>query len=318
LFRDIPSEDSVMRNPSMRLRGLLDALVFLAIIGPVGATLGATASLNTTDSYFHITHNPGSPGGATVQQLFQPIQNTSTPSNLFNNPITFEPGGTTIGKGGVGRTQSSTVAKLVFPSGAGVTQTDPVASPSQSASALRIDFYGAFDIINSGSFGPTINGTFSVPFGATVGTGGFALFECNIIWEKIVNGGAPTQVRSPFVINSGTSPSGLFSTPGTYLTSFNATSALNTASMTNTAGKDQLIVRGFVQFASNNDESPSHNGFPEIGPGFGEYLPQTLDEERIFQLVPEAGFEVVPEPATGGLLALGLLGLTRRVGRLRK
>ena len=103
------------------------------------------------------------------------------------------------------------------------------------------------------------------------------------------DGGAPTSVRSPFVINSGTSPSGLFSTPGTYLTSFNATSALNTASMTNTAGKDQLIVRGFVQFASNNDESPSHNGFPEIGSGFGQYLPQNLQEERIFQIVPEAG-----------------------------
>src|SRR5688500_15866722 len=117
-----------------RFRGVLDAVILCAILAPVGAALGASASLNTSNSFFHLTHNPGGPGGSTVQLLNQALQATSTPTNTYNNPITFEPGGNTVGKGGVGRTQSSTIGKVVFPSGAGITQTDPVASPSQSAS----------------------------------------------------------------------------------------------------------------------------------------------------------------------------------------
>src|SRR5918993_170825 len=127
-----------------RFRGVLDAVILCAILAPVGAALGASASLNSTDSFYHVTHNPGGPGGATFQLLNQSIQATSTPTNTYNSPISFEPGGNT--------------------------------------------------------FGPTINGTFSIPFGATVGSGGFALLECQVIWEKIVNGGAATSMRTPFVV----------------------------------------------------------------------------------------------------------------------
>jgi hypothetical protein len=291
------------------------AATTLALFAPAApSAFGASATLNAGLSDWDVVHNPGGPGGTPLTALNYAIQGTSTPTVTFSNTITFEPGGTTKAKAGVGRSQSATVAKVVFPSGVGVDQTDPVAAPSQSASACKIDFNAVFDITGAGSFGPSVNGTFSVPFGAKVGAGGFALFECDVHWDAVINGVTTPNVRAPFTINAGTSPSGLFSSPGTYLTSFNApAAAFSPSSIPNTAGTDQLIVHGFIQFVVNNDEAPSLGAFPEVGTGVDQFLPKNIDEEMILQMVPEVGFEVVPEPAAAALLAgLAPLLLRRR------
>src|SRR5687767_12541567 len=191
-----------MGNHTSRLRGVLDAFILLAIIGPTGAALAATASLNSSLSSWNLLHHPGSGSSPGASVTFTPgiaIQSTSTPSITYNSLKTFKTSpsaGTTRGKAGVGRTQSSTVAKLVFPAGIGVDQTDPP-SATQSSSAVRIEFHAVFDIVGAGSFGPTINSIFSVPFGATIAPGGTAQFDAHIEWFKKI-GVTTSAARTPY------------------------------------------------------------------------------------------------------------------------
>ena len=295
----------------------------LAVVAAApAAAMAASASLNSGLSSATRLHHPGSGSPGTVAL---PIQSTSSPSMTYSSTLTFT-GGSTKGKAAVGRTQSSTVAKLVFPTGVGVDQTDP--GHVQPASAVRIDFSAIFDITGSGSFGPSINGVFSVPFGATIAPGGAAEFQCHINWDaKIIgqNSNNFFQVRPDYVVTPGSG--GLFTnntqSTQSVLTSFTAPAApFSPSSIAGGAGH-QLRVSGFVQFAANNDDGPVTGLFPrdaadgtdpnDVDP-FAFYQPKNADEERILQLIPEAGFEVVPEPASGVLFAGGtaLLLVQRR------
>ena len=78
-----------------------------ASLTPAAAALAAAPTYNSSQSYWHVTHNPGGPGGSTNQILNQALQN-GTPTNTYNHTETFKVGGTTKAKAGVGRTQSST------------------------------------------------------------------------------------------------------------------------------------------------------------------------------------------------------------------
>jgi hypothetical protein len=276
----------------------------VVVLLPAAAAF-AQPTYNAGQSYWHVTHNPGGPGGSTNQILNQALQ-SGTPTNTYSHTELFQGSGSTKAKAGVGRTQSSTVAKVLFPSGLGVDQIDP--SHTQSSSVVRIDFKGVWDI--NTTFGPSITGVFTVPFGATVGSGGSALFECSVSWDKIVNGVGPTAARTSYTASQSFGP-------GTYLTSFTAPSApFGPLTFTPTAGVDQIIVRGWVQFAVNNDDEPTYSSMPEFGTGPGQFQPRPGHEEedsRIFQIEPLAGFELTaaPEPGALSLLAGASLFLLR-------
>ena len=276
-----------------------------AVLIPAAASF-AQPTYNAGQSYWHVTHNPGGPGGTSHQILNQALQN-GTPTITYDHTMPFQGGGTTRAKAGVGRTQSSSQAKTLFPTGLGVDQIDP--THTQSSSVIRIDFKTVWDINNT--FGPSITGVFSVPFGATVASGGSALFECNVQWDKIINGVGPTAARASYATSQAFGP-------GTYLTSFTAPSApFGPITFTPTAGVDQIIVRGWVQFAvNNNHDGPVYSSFPESGSGPGQYLPRPgheLEDEAVLNLEPIAGFEIpaAPEPASLSLLAAGSLFLRR-------
>ena len=280
----------------------------VGLLVPAGTSF-AQLSYNAGPSYWHVTHNPGGPGGSSHQILNQALQNTSSPTITYDHTTLFQGSGSTRAKAGVGRTQSSTQGKIVWPAGLGVDQIDP--SHTQSSSVIRVDFKAVWDVTSN--FGPSITGVFSVPFGAKVGSGGSALFEANVSWDKVINGAGPTAARTSWSMSQAFGP-------GTYLTTFSAPSApFGPLTMTNSAGVDQLIVRGWVQFAANNNHSgPVYTSFPESGNEPQQFLPRPgseSEDEAVLLEIPDAGFEVdtenIPEPAALSLLVAAPLVLTR-------
>lgn len=314
----------MVRTPSLT-RATLGVVASLSLLAPAGAALGASASLTGVGSSATLLHHPGAGTGTPFSQALA-IQGTSSPTIEYTATRTFT-GGTTKGKAGVGRNQSSTIAKLVFPTGIGVDQTDP--GHVQGSSVTRIDFVAIFDIVGSGSFGPSINGVFSIPFGATIGAGGSAEFQCHVDWDaKIIgqNGNNFFSVRPDYDVTPGNG--GLFNNntqnPMNVLTSFTAPSApFSPSSIVGGVG-NQLRVQGFVQFAANNDNAPVTVDFPrDAADGtdpndpdpYNLFQASTPDEEKILLLIPETGFEVdttIPEPACGAVVAMGALLMSRR------
>jgi MYXO-CTERM domain-containing protein len=292
-----------MHNPRRSgFRRLLAAAAVVALWSVPTFALTPTFSSGSA-SYIH---DPGGPLGASTSGAL-PLQNTGSPSNTLNpDTITFQsPSGKTNAKAGIGRTQSSTVAKVVFPSGMGVDQTDP--NHVENGSALRVDFSSTWNITGAGSFGPSVSGVFSVPFAASIGAGGSAQVDIEVHWDAIVNGVNMPDVRSPYVVSN---PYG----PGSVITAFTApASPFSPSSFTDHASTDQIKVYGFVQIRVNNDDAPSATEFPyqtsQLFPG-AEQDPAFKD---IFAIEPHAGFEVTPEPSAAALLAVGgLLALRRR------
>jgi hypothetical protein len=304
-----------MNTTSTRSRGFRGLLAAAAVVA-----LSGVPALAVTPTFFSGSasriHDPGSPLGVASSAGIT-LQNTGTPS-YTSNTITFQnnspnTNGTTKANIGIGRTQSSTVAKVVFPSGFGVDQTDP--NHVESGSALRVDFTSTWSI-TGGTFGPAVSGVFSVPFAAVVGGGGSAQFECEVHWDAIVNGVSAPDVRAPYYVGPSYPTTGTFG-PGNYITSFTApASAFSPSSFADSPGTDKITVRGFVQIRVNNDDAPSSTEFPyqtsQLFPG-AEQNPEYHD---ILQIEPIAGFEVTPEPSTGLVLAAGGLLALRR-GRRR-
>jgi hypothetical protein len=321
-----------MRKHFTRACGAACVAALPSLFVPLQAD-AATASLNGSSSWT-LTHNPGGPGGSATTTPGLTDQATSTPSITYSNTKTFKVGGTTKGKAGVGRSVSSTVAKTIFPSGIGVDQTDP-APASQSASVVRIDFNSIFDITGAGTFGPTINGVFSIPLGVTIAPGGVAQFGCHIEWDKKVSG-VTSQARPDYDINDGITyttggngTGGLFTNPSgssiSVLKSFTVDSApFSPSSITGGVG-DQLICHGWIQFAANNDNGPVSTvtprdpndqdpdpGNPDPDP-FSIFDSSTPEDLQILSMVPQAGFEVpdLPEPTSALLFAAAPLILRR-------
>jgi MYXO-CTERM domain-containing protein len=224
--------------------------------------------------------------------------------------------GSSKGKGGAGHTEGSNLAKITFPSGAGLDQTDP--SHAIGASRYRINFNYVWDI-NSGTLGPPMSGTFSVPIGVKVGTGpaAYVKFEYEIHWDARINNVIVPDVRSPFV------GSQTFVGAGTYVSSATAPgSAFTPTSIT--AGNGNLIaLRGFIGFEANNDDSRSLieilgstlkdvDGELRADPTFNSLYNDPSHPE--FRLDAASGFEeAVPEPSAGLLAAVGAaVALVRR------
>ena len=214
----------------------------------------------------------------------------------------------------------------------GVDQTDP--SAAQASSAVKIDFNFIFDIVGpSGTFGPTINPVFTIPFGAKIGPNGTAQFACHIEWEKKI-GGITSAARVPYdIFDSVNYSNGTNGTGGKF---FNGSGSIINVLQSFTVDAvpfnvssigigNQLIVKGVVQFASNNDEGPVTSLTPRdpfdaepdpMNPDMDQFSTfeannQQTKEYQVLQLVPEIGFEVVPEPACGALVAISALMLPR-------
>jgi hypothetical protein len=228
-------------------------------------------------------------------------------------------------KGGAGHSEGSNLAKITFPSGMGVDQTD--ASHLIGASLAQYNFNFKWEL-PSGAFGAT-NTTFSIPVGAKVGTGAgaFAKVAYDINWSKVVDGGGTTLLRNfSGELN--------FNSPGTYLTSITAP-AVSTPAISGGGGDDFVFMHGAIQFFANNDDTPSvielmgEGQGPqkaEIPDSVSPLLRNDLDFLTLWNQNPDlhyepaTGFEPpVPEPSAA-LLAAGagslLLARRRRADRV--
>lgn len=232
-------------------------------------------------------------------------------------------GGSSKAKGGAGHTEGSNLAKITFPSGTGLDQTDP-APHDVGPSRYTIAFTYKWSLFGPGTLGPPMSGTFSIPLGVKVGTGAgaYAKFAWDIKWDAIVDGNLISNIRSPY------NGSQMFTGAGTYVTNVTAPAALispSTIATDNSGGSpddDMLIVYGAIQFEANNDDSrtiievlgPTLEGVDdELRNNLGflaDYMDPLHPEYRIEAY---SGFEeVIPEPSSALIGAVCLLGLARR------
>jgi hypothetical protein len=230
--------------------------------------------------------------------------------------------GSSKGKGGAGHTEGSNLAKITFPSGAGLDQTDP--SHVLGASRYRINFNFVWDI-NTGTLGPPMSGAFSVPVGVKVGTGpgAFAKFEWDVHWDARINNIIVPDVRSPFV------GSQTFTGAGTYVSSVTAPASTFTPTSITSGNGNLIALRGFVGFEANNDDSRTlieilGSQLKDIdtelrsSPEFNALYNDPSHPE--FRLDAYSGFEeLVPEPSGGVLVAVGAAAaLVRRRHQVRR
>ena len=230
------------------------------------------------------------------------------------------PGGTSKGKGGAGHTEGSNLAKITFPSGTGLDQIDG-APHDVGPSRYRIHFNYIWALSNPGTLGPPMSGTFSIPVGAKVGTGAgaYAKFEWDVHWDAVIGGVTVPNVRTPFT------GSQTFNTPGTFVTSVTAPASAFSPTSIAGGGNNLIIVRGFVGFEANNDDtrtiiemlgSKLDNVDDELlrSPTFLQQYNDPAHPE--FRLDAGAGFEeLVPEPSSAVVLfgaAAALCGRRRR------
>jgi hypothetical protein len=233
--------------------------------------------------------------------------------------------GSSRAKGGAGHTQGSNLAKITFPSGMGLDQTDP--NHVLGGSRFKETFQYVWDLSNPGTLGPPMSGTFSVPVGVKVGTGpgAYAKFEYDIHWDARVNNIAVPDVRAPFT------GSQTFTGAGTYVTSFTApSSAFSPTSIVGGNANNLVVMRGYIAFEANNDDSRS---LIEILGSTLKDVDDTLRQDSVFLSLwndpshPEfrtdaySGFEEdlsVPEPSCAIVAAAGAAGLLLRRRRPRQ
>ena len=253
------------------------------------------------------THSPGGPGGVVYQTDGISIPTgTAKPDSFMNkDAINFYNGGTTVATAGLGRTQSSNLAKIGLASGTGVSQVDP--QHSQSESGLDLYFFAQW-AIEAGTFGPPINTSFSIPIGVKVGGAGgsYAAFACDIHWQIVVNGNGVSDARAPYVV-----PATTFNKVGTYLMSFTAPPAPLAPTSIPGGSETYLTMSGTLNFRANNDDGPVLIEIP-TAEEFGDQPDFALYD---YEGGMAAGADVVPEPSAA-LAAVGagglLLGVRRR------
>jgi hypothetical protein len=244
------------------------------------------------------SHSTGEPSGTTTSLGVSLVDGSA--SLTYSDTITFA-GGSTVAKGGMARTQSSTSVRVTFAAGTGVSQVDP--DHARSASTVQLNFLSTW-MIDNGTFGPPIATSFSVPIGLNIGAGGSGSFACDVHWDATVGGMPFTDARTPFVTN-------ITYGPGKYLTSITAPAApFALPSLTGNASVPAYItLRGSVMLSANNDDGPSLVEFP-TRENFGD-LPN-FDQ---FTFEPGITFVEVPEPGAAGVVgaaAAGLLAARRR------
>jgi hypothetical protein len=232
-------------------------------------------------------------------------------------------GGSSKAKGGAGHTEGSNLAKITFPSGAGVDQTD-AAPHDVGPSLFSLSFNFKWDLPGPGTLGPPMTGTFTIPIAAKVGTGAgaFAKFEWNITWDAVINGVYTNNLRTPW---SGTHT---FTGAGTHTKTFTAPASSFSPSSIPTGGNDdRLICHGAITFIANNDDS--RTVIETLGPTLENVDDEIRNDPLFLQQyntnldlheVPSAGFEEpIPEPSTAILAGSCLLPLLlRRRGRNTK
>jgi hypothetical protein len=225
--------------------------------------------------------------------------------------------GSSKAKGGAGHTEASNLARISFPSGAGLDQVDP--NHVLGASRYQVTFNYVWDI-PSGTLGPPMTGTFSVPVGAHVGTGpgAYAKFAYDIHWDARINNIAVPDVRSPFIGNL------TFTGAGTYVASASAPASSFTPTSIPGGTGNLIVMRGNISFEANNDDSPTVINI------LGSTLKDVDDILRAdpifinlyndpshpeFRTDATSGFEelqITPEPSGALLAAMGAAALLRR------
>jgi hypothetical protein len=266
--------------------------------------------LNTASPANVVSNMPPSGPIPSSAQLIAPWNGTGM--------VLTEGTGSSKAKGGAGHTEGTNLAKITFPSGAGLDQTDPnhVVGPSQ----YRINFNFVWQLSNAGTLGPPMSGTFSVPVGVKVGTGAgaFAKFEWDIHWDARINNTIVPDVRAPFAGSQNFAPG------GTYVTSFTAPSSSFSPSSIAGGGFNLVVVRGFIGFQANNDDSRSL--IEVLGSTLADIDPE-LRQDPVFNSLyfdpahPEfrtdasSGFEedlTVPEPTSAAAAVFGAASLLVR------
>jgi len=180
---------------------------------------------------------PLPPGAAT---LLSPFAGGGHPlnGNILGNAWS------STARGGAGHVEAPNSARITFPAGMGVDQTDP--GHVQTASTYEMDF--DFRWTASGTMTP-IGGAFSIPIGASVPAGGSASFVAHIHWDVIVGGTTYTDARAKYFTPVTSFPVGITATSFTAPAAAFAPATLN-------AG-DVLRAYGFLLFSADNDTGPA-------------------------------------------------------------
>jgi len=228
------------------------------------SAMAGIPKFNTALSSATITHDLDINNTASAAVTSQPLViQGATPAINFTNTLTFGTGSSKANFG-IGHYESVTGAKIVFASGSGADQVDP--DHLLPASRVKLDFTFVWDIVGT-KYGAPITTPFSMPIGGRVLDPGSAQATANIQWQSVINGGAPTNMRTAF--NGTTGPLG-----GVFLTSLSAPSASTSPiSMPFTPGANRIILTGSTWFDVNNDLEPT---FMRI-----EYAPDVLQTEGI-------------------------------------
>lgn len=311
--------------------GIMRRAVAPALVGLLAA-LAAPRSRATTTPVFQ--NNNASPfpsvlfGDHSVDMTASPFG--SPPDTISNMPtsgtipitasllspwpssgLTLNSGtGSSKGKAGAGHTEGSNLAKITFPSGMGLDQTDP--GHILGGSKFRMTFNFVWSL--PGTLGSPVSGAFSVPLGIKVGNGpgAYAKFDYDIHWDARISGVAVPDVRAPFT------GSEMYTGAGTYVDSVTAPGSTFTPTTIPGGGGNLIVMRGFIGFEANNDDSRTvievlGSTLKDVddelrqAPGFGALYTDPAHPE--YRLDAFSGFveeqPTVPEPSSALISLMG-------------
>ncbi len=208
-------------------------------------------------------------------------------------------------RGGAGHVEASNSARITFPSGMGVDQTDP--GHVQSGSTYEMDF--DFSWTATGSMSP-LGSTFSIPIGASVPAGGSASFSAHIHWDLIASGTPYSDARAKFF------PSYTFPV-GVTATSFTAPAAAFAVPSLTTG--DVIRIYGFLLFTADNDTAPvdietfGDAANPPKSQELANYWSQHPEFQfEAFASTDDVVIDSTPEPSSLVCLAIAAAGLLGR------
>jgi MYXO-CTERM domain-containing protein len=292
-------------HPMRRALAGMVAVAALAFSAPAGLAAVIPQPLDAGGS---ANHAPGSPGGtnrpATLDNPnFPNLQNASNFSTLDSdyNPsvINFPSGvgsGSTIGRVGLGNTQRSNAASILFARGTGISQSDP--GRAQSFSTMEFTFGARWIVPSSGLFGPPITTAFNMPVAMDVGAGGSATVFIDAHWDVVIGTAPIPDARTPYTTTQSYGA-------GRRTVTFNAPPA--TFFVNTLSPGDVISMNGTVRFTANNDDAPTLIEIPTLAD-----FPELAGQPELTSSV-EMSVGDVPEPTVlGPIAAVGLLALGAR------